>query len=120
MELDVRLSIKPPSFCGTDIENFAAWLYSVELYFFTNKLPASRYFTNGLLLLEGNTHIYMYDLILQNNRNSLTWSEFKEAIREQYDKHELRDAMLKEHLQRMRYHGALRMDEFCTAFQIGR
>jgi hypothetical protein len=53
----------------------------------------------------------MYDLIvLKNNGNSFSWDEFKEAMRERYDKPQLRVAMLKEHLEKMRYDGSLRMD----------
>jgi hypothetical protein len=45
----MRLGLKPPSFQGHHTEDFAAWIYTVELYFYTNKLPGDEYFLNGTL-----------------------------------------------------------------------
>jgi hypothetical protein len=72
----MRLGLKPPSFQGHHTEDFAAWIYTVELYFYTNKLPGDEYLSNGLMLLEGNARAFVYDLILRNRGNALTWDEF--------------------------------------------
>ena len=113
----MKLGLKPPPFHGLDTEHFAPWLYTVELYFYTNKLPGDEYFLNGLMLLEGDAHAFAYDLMCKNNGKGLSWDEFKYHMRERYDNAELRDEMLKEHLKSMRYHGPARMDEFCTVFR---
>jgi hypothetical protein len=101
----LKLGIKPPSFRGLDTEHFAPWLYTVELYFYTNKLPGEEYFLNGLMLLEGDARAFIYDIMCRNNGKGLSWDDFKHHMRERYDNAELRDEMLTEHLRKLRYHG---------------
>jgi len=113
----VWLDIQPPPFYGLPTENFASWLYIVELFFNDRKLPTSRYFANGVILLEGSAREYMIARILRNNDKALTWEDYKRYMRERYDKTERRDAMLRRHLEELRYQGPSRMDEFCTEFQ---
>jgi hypothetical protein len=67
----MRLGLKPPPFQGYDTENFVTWLYTVQIYFYTNKLSGDEYFPNGLMLLEGNVRAFVYDLILKNRGNAL-------------------------------------------------
>ena len=113
----MKLGLKPPPFHGLDTEHFAPWLYTVELYFYTNKLPGDEYFLNGLMLLDGDARAFVYDLMCRSNGNDLSWDEFKHHMRERYDNAELRDEMLTQHLRRLRYNGPARMDDFCTAFR---
>jgi gag-polyprotein putative aspartyl protease len=114
---DVWLDIKPPPFYGLATENFACWLFTVELFFRSKKLPASRYFANGLLLLEGFARDYAIEQVHRNNGVALTWEEFKFYMRERFDNPERRDPMLRRHLENLRYLGPARMAEFCTEFQ---
>lgn len=63
----------------------------MELFFFDCKLPSSRYFTNGLMLLEEGAHKYMVEQIHRNNSTPLAREEYKYYMRERYDKPECRD-----------------------------
>ena len=73
----MKLGLKPLSFHVLETEHFAAWLYTVELFFYTNKLPGDEYFLNGLMLIEGDARAFVYDLMCRRNGKGLSWDEFK-------------------------------------------
>jgi len=68
------------------------------------------------MLLEGGAREYMIEQIHRNNDTLLTWEEYKYVMRERYDKPERRDRKLREYLEKLRYPGPARMEEFCVEF----
>jgi len=67
-----RLSGKPPTFYGTDAENFSIWIYKIELHFYNNCIPAEDYFTNMFVFLGGDVDAFAYELVLANGGKGLT------------------------------------------------
>src|SRR6202035_3354422 len=112
-----RTNIKPPSFSGADMERIANWIWKMEAFFRTNRVAPSDYFYNAIFCLTGDADNFVYSLILKNGGRNLSWDEFKTAMIERYDKTTIRNDLLRQQLEKVRFEGPSKIVEYCTAFR---
>jgi hypothetical protein len=53
-------------------------------------------------------------LLIKNEGTHPTWSKFKDAILAKFDKAEVREELLREKLEQVRYQGPAKISEFCA------
>jgi hypothetical protein len=84
-----RKKIKAPIFGGTDLEGVTNWIWKMETYLRTSRVPAEQSLYNAVFALTGDADNFIYSLVLKKG-SDLTWDEFKAVMIERYDKTAIR------------------------------
>ena len=111
-----RTNIKPPYFGGTDLERVTNWIWKMEAFLRTSRIPLDDYFFTAMFYLTKDADDFVYSLVLKKGRE-LTWEEFKTAMIERFDKTAIRNDLLRQQLEKVPFEGPAKMNEYCTAFR---
>src|SRR5256714_6265106 len=111
-----KTNIRPPTFAGHELENFSSWVWKMELYLRTIRVPLEDYFGTAMFYLVEEADAFVYDLVCRNNGKNLAWDTFKSEMRECYERPTIHSDLLRQKLENVRYEGPSQMIEYCTAF----
>src|SRR5438270_234710 len=81
-----KTNIRPPTFAGRELENFFSWVWKMESYLRTIRVPADDYFGTAMFYLVEEADAFVYDLVCRNNGKNLAWNTFKSEMREHYER----------------------------------
>src|SRR4051794_24937544 len=112
-----KTNIRPPTFAGRELENFSSWVWKMESYLRTIRVPPDDYFGTAMFYLVEEADAFVYDLVRRNNGKNLAWDTFKSEMRERYERPTIRSDLLRQKLENVRYEGPSQMIEYCTAFR---
>ena len=112
-----KTNIRPPTFAGRELENFSSWVWKMESYLRTIRVPPDDYFGTAMFYLVEEADAFVYDLVRRNNGKNLAWDTFKSEMRERYERPTIRSDLLCQKLENVRYEGPSQMIEYCTAFR---
>ena len=76
-----KMTIKAPTFSGTDLEDVTVWIWRTEVYLRNIRTPPEDYFSVAMFQVEGDASTFLYDLVRKNNGQMLTWEAFKTSLR---------------------------------------
>src|SRR5256886_14571447 len=112
-----KTNIRPPTFAGRELENFSSWVWKIESYLRTIRIPPDDYFGTAMFYLVEEADAFVYDLVHRNNGKNLAWDTFKSEMRERYERPTIRSDLLRQTLENVRYEGPSQMLEYSTAFR---
>jgi len=111
------MSIKAPTFSGTDLEDVTVWIWRTEVYLQNIRTPLEDYFAIAMFQGDGEASTFVYDLVRTNNGQMLSWDAFKASMRQRYEKPYIRSDLLRQRLDQVKFEGPSQMIEYCTAFR---
>ena len=82
----LKTNIRPPTFAGCELKNFSSWVWKMESYLRTIRIPLEDYFETAMFYLVEEADAFVYDLVHRNNGKNLAWDTFKSEIREHYER----------------------------------
>src|SRR5437763_13893045 len=66
-----KTNIRPPTFAGRKLENFSSWVWKMESYLRTIRVPPDDYFGTAMFYLVEEADAFVYDLVRRNNGKNL-------------------------------------------------
>src|SRR5437763_8859443 len=112
-----KTNIRPPTFASCEMENFSSWVWKMESYLRTIRVPPDDYFGTAMFYLVEEADAFVYELVRRNNGKNLAWDTFKSEMRECYERPTIHSNLLRQKLENVRYEGPSQMIEYCTAFR---
>jgi Ty3 transposon capsid-like protein len=109
--------VKLPTFKGRDGENILSWIAKIQLLLDAAEVPEQNRVANVAPLLVGDADTWFYWYCSTHPLAIPTWDEFKEALKDKYERSSIRDDMLRQKLRSVKFNGLRQMEEYCAKFK---